>query len=888
MDLHRYQEERERSAIHQAEVLLRQEDAQLGPADQRDWRSLLCHEVLGLASTIEADQYALRADTGRLPRHGLPLLALHAETLALLALRAIVNHVVDSDGSKKPGYTDVAVSLGKDCYQEWHQRRARAVRDDLTRSEVGLPDLAKFLMQRHSAANAGHRVRKQVQAFEGCDWVADGCGSVLGGYLLEKSSQFDLIEVLEEHHGLHGVIRRIELGSRLSIAAGATSAGMQPSMLVRPSMGPMLVPPRPWRGLRGGGFLTTDGIMGLADLVKHRGNRRQVALLEECVTSGRLDTVLRAVNALQATPWRLNRPLLALLQLAWTNNLPLPGLPDRERQVALAEQLQPLWTERRLLIRRQNALTVAELEARREDLHREWEDYRRKRQEAEWARSEWSLLLGTRIRLEGLLESCAELEAALRESGADRFYFPFQLDYRGRAYAMVALLSPQSDERSRALLQFADGKPLGANGAYWLAVHVANTYGKDKVSFDERVAWVRQSEPQLQQLFPHGLQQLLSSWLKDVVPNTDQLPQPPSAVADHFRNLPPHCLAFWAVAKRPWCFFAAALEWLQRDSPGFVSHLPIALDASASGIQHLSALARDREGAQATNLLYSERPQDIYQRVAGAVSGRVDVLAAAGDQLALFWRGRVDRTVVKRGVMTTPYGVTSEGLRGQIVEVLMSGQDLATAHSAEPYALASFLAPVLHQAIGDVLKGQEIMLWLRHVTDVLCKSCAMGVWWTAPSGFPVVVEHHCKDQERYTWTDRSGKRHELLLRIAKPELPIDQGEQHRTIAPNFIHALDASHLALVVSRLHRAELHHFATIHDSFAVHAADIPSLRVALREEFVRMHRPRLLDSFLEEQVGHVGLEQRERVEQLCVVQPVPGDLDLDEILRSRYMFS
>jgi len=37
-------------------------------------------------------------------------------------------------------------------------------------------------------------------------------------------------------------------------------------------------------------------------------------------------------------------------------------------------------------------------------------------------------------------------------------------------------MNPQSDHIGRAPIEFADGKPLGKRGAYWLAIHLANCY----------------------------------------------------------------------------------------------------------------------------------------------------------------------------------------------------------------------------------------------------------------------------------------------------------------------------------------------------------------------------------------------------------------------------
>ena len=42
------------------------------------------------------------------------------------------------------------------------------------------------------------------------------------------------------------------------------------------------------------------------------------------------------------------------------------------------------------------------------------------------------------------------------------------------------------DDLSRGLLKFGVGKPLGEKGLRWLKIHLANVFGFDKGSFDER------------------------------------------------------------------------------------------------------------------------------------------------------------------------------------------------------------------------------------------------------------------------------------------------------------------------------------------------------------------------------------------------------------------
>ena len=90
------------------------------------------------------------------------------------------------------------------------------------------------------------------------------------------------------------------------------------------------------------------------------------------------------------------------------------------------------------------------------------------------------------------------LSLAERLLDEPQFYFPHQLDHRGRAYPVPQLINPQSDDIGRSLLEFAEGKPLGERGAYWLAIHLANCYWKgNKVSFDKRLKWVDENEAEI-------------------------------------------------------------------------------------------------------------------------------------------------------------------------------------------------------------------------------------------------------------------------------------------------------------------------------------------------------------------------------------------------------
>lgn len=65
------------------------------------------------------------------------------------------------------------------------------------------------------------------------------------------------------------------------------------------------------------------------------------------------------------------------------------------------------------------------------------------------------------------------LQVAESYLNQDAFYFPHNLDFRGRAYPMHPNLNHLGADLSRGLLQFADAKPLGPDGLRWLEISVS-------------------------------------------------------------------------------------------------------------------------------------------------------------------------------------------------------------------------------------------------------------------------------------------------------------------------------------------------------------------------------------------------------------------------------
>ncbi|MCI0659190.1 MAG: DNA-directed RNA polymerase, partial [Acidobacteria bacterium] len=417
-----------------------------------------------------------------------------------------------------------------------------------------------------------------------------------------------------------------------------------------------------------------------------------------------------------------------------------------------------------------------------------------------------------------------------------------------RAYPVPGEIQPQAEDMSRALLEFGRGKPLGERGAFWLAVQLANLYGHkvDKLPLAKRAEWVREHQAEI-----------LDSAQR---PFEGQM--------------------FWAEAEKNWRFLAAAFEWAGyvAEGAGYISHLPIAMDGTCNGMQHLSALGRDPVGGAWTNLVPGEEPRDLYQEVANRLEAIVGEDAGNGDPMAILWQPAIKRALVKQATMTTPYGVTISGMKGQLRSAIL--EDPAyRARFPDDKAASSYLAPRVNRAIGQVVvKADEIRKWLRKIAKKLAKR-DRGLSWTVPTGFPVIHEYR-EEKARRVDTVRGSQ----LVYQADRSLEIRTRKQTNSIVPNLIHSLDAAHMMFTVWALNELGLSDFSMVHDSYAVHACDVDLMNRVLREQFVRLHTEYNLSKFLEQvKAGAASIRFTKRL-----APPELGTLDLADVLKSDYLFS
>lgn len=594
--------------------------------------------------------------------------------------------------------------------------------------------------------------------------------------------------------------------------------------LFSPVFLPMIVKPRPWRGPFGGGYLGKH----LRYALVKTANKNY---LEE-LRAWEMPKVYAAINALQATPWAVNAAVLNVMREVWDGGGNLGGLPPRDTLPLPAKDFpeDALSDDPKVKVWRRAAADVY---------------------------SENVRLVSKRVAM------IVKLETAERFAKHERFYYPHALDWRGRAYPVVPVLNPQADDSAKALLQFADGAPLGDNGAFWLAVHGANCFGVDKVSFDERVAWVQENQDAIIECAGNPLDG--SRW--------------------------------WAQADNPYQFLAFCMEWdklvaqhtMGKDISGFVSYLPVSLDGSCNGLQNFSAMLRDEVGGKATNLTPNEKPSDIYAEVAKVANdiAQKHGYFNAGDHdtegatMGRKWSKKITRKLVKRNTMTVPYAVTEFGMRDQLMQELRKLRDDGDIDVDFDFEDAKYLASVNYQAIGSVVvAARSAMDWLQATAKVAAKD-GLPIKWVTPSGMLVVQDY--REMVGQVFDSRvSGRRVQLTLKVETTK--IDKRRMAAGISPNFVHSLDSAHMVCTVTRCLDAGVSYFAMVHDSFGTHAGNIDVLSQELRAAFVEQYEQDVLGGFRKQVVEQLPEELGK------LIRPVPpfGTLEVRGVLASDYFFA
>lgn len=561
---------------------------------------------------------------------------------------------------------------------------------------------------------------------------------------------------------------------------------------------PCIISPKPWTtSAIGGGYWS----QARAPLPLIKSNCvRYVRNDKSKSTSSSSSYILDSINLAQSTAWKVNIPVLNVVKeiVTW-KNCPISDSILISIGTSLQDDLpiKPKDISTNLIARK------------------EW------RRAANHVHQKASYKVTKQLRTEFLINQ------AIKFSKYDSIWFPYTYDWRGRMYSSSSSLNPQGNDINKGLLTFAQGKPIGHQGFYWLKIHGANCAGHRKKSFTARLDFIH-----------HNHDNILAS------------------AANPLNYL------WWTTAapKHPFSFLAFCIEYANvvKSSLDYPCSLPIMFDANCSGLQHLALLTRDSTLAKLVNLSESEsesssEPQDVYQLVASRTleqlyetskNGTLDSLCTQVTdmgisetpvlgtkhiaQLLLCDSSVVTREVAKIAVIATLYGSTRFSLTNQLVNHL---------GWYARYQLVVYLSTLLQNVINDILGPAvlELIAWFKKVVTILKDK---SVSWTTSDGFPVSHSYSTYKRIRVS-TILLGSMYIKPTFLTDDPVGTNLKRQRLGIVPNFIHSQDANHLRLTIRHAHeRYQINSFALIHDSYGTNPADSDNLLKSIRESLVSMY--------------------------------------------------
>ena len=312
-------------------------------------------------------------------------------------------------------------------------------------------------------------------------------------------------------------------------------------------------------------------------------------------------------------------------------------------------------------------------------------------------------------------------------------------------------------------------------------------------------------------------------------------------------------IADWENADEPWLFLAACNEWYELHyEHRFHTHLPIAVDATCSGLQILAGLSKDASTARMVNVIGSDRPQDAYAVVAEHSMDKIP------ERLRPYW----DRKTTKRCVMVIPYNAKPYSNRSYIREAFKE-----KGIEVDKEELTQCVNAV-RAAMNIVVPGaMDVMRWIEQEIARAIKNGAEEIRWTTPSGFNV-KQRLMKRESFFIRTQLMGQ---CKIHLAGKEEGVDLKHHKNATAPNLIHSLDASLLHMAVLDFHKP----IALIHDSVLCRATDMCKLSTLVRKTYMTLFAENepLTDFALA-----IGAEEQ---------PPIIGDLKPEAVIDSQYFF-
>lgn len=414
-------------------------------------------------------------------------------------------------------------------------------------------------------------------------------------------------------------------------------------------------------------------------------------------------------------------------------------------------------------------------------------------------------------------------------SKMDAIYFPIRMDNRTRIYCETNYFDYQKSDLAKGLILFSKPGSIfkhDINVINYFKAFGANMFGNglDKKSLNYRVKWIDDNSTRI-----------LNFENNDII------------------NLSENKTCFLAF-----CFeYKRFIEFINDiNSVRFLSYLPIQLDASCNGYQHLALLTKESRLFNKLNLdmsTFEDDPDDFYTyilyKTEDYIDSKIDLLSKQNElsdkdkkslnSYIILRKIMFDRSLVKKAIMTFSYNASVPTQVDQIVEKLEQHSEGKTIYYTykNDIKFKRFDISVFVLCIRDVIniespKIKELSKYLNNIVSI-CTKLSVPIQWNTPSGAIIRESYYEKKKERIRAFSFVRSKY-TFLKYFKDQYSLTK--QKSSTMPNLIHSLDASSIAL----LHKdfKKVGNIYTIHDCFGVTADNVPKLISILKAVYMRLY--------------------------------------------------
>ena len=319
-----------------------------------------------------------------------------------------------------------------------------------------------------------------------------------------------------------------------------------------------------------------------------------------------------------------------------------------------------------------------------------------------------------------------------------------------------------------------------------------------------------------------------------------------------------------------------------KEDPNYIVRLPVFLDATCSGIQHLAALIKDYELGSRVNLIPSSESDsvgDIYSDMLDPINEEINKYGK--EKLGDFLKFKdivLTRQIIKHSIMTKVYNVTNYGIEKQLesklekIEVDVKDDLQENKKSLKSVVIHDqvylealgkkskityFKVPAKNKKgyvlvtrkelfkIAEIINERVFFLFpsLKYIYDYLISISKLMIKlqiplnWFTPNGIKVTQSYMKTEAKRVSI--KLGQKSKVLV-VRKTTDFVDTAKQAQAIIPNMIHSLDATHLINIINNASESKTLSAVpviSVHDCFGTLPNKMADLELLVKKEFINL---------------------------------------------------